>query len=111
MKALSVKHPYADAIANGHKVIEFRGWKTEHRGDLLIVASLGFESGTSDYLRERLRPTLGHAICVVELVDIHGERHDYRWRLRNARRVKPFPVKGKIFTYDVPDRLIRLVSR
>ena len=39
MKALSVQQPYASLIAHGEKTVEIRSWRTQYRGDLLIVAS------------------------------------------------------------------------
>lgn len=39
MKALSIIQPWATWIANGHKSIECRTWKTPYRGRLLIVSS------------------------------------------------------------------------
>ena len=39
MKAISIKQPWAKAIAQGYKKIEVRTWTTAFRGDLLICAS------------------------------------------------------------------------
>ncbi len=39
MKALSVKQPWANAIASGEKTIETRKWFADYRGPLLIVSS------------------------------------------------------------------------
>ena len=39
MRALSVKQPWASLIASGQKTIETRTWRTDYRGDLLIVSS------------------------------------------------------------------------
>jgi hypothetical protein len=41
MKALSIRQPWAWLIANGHKDIENRCWKTYLRGRFLIHASKG----------------------------------------------------------------------
>lgn len=38
VKAIVVKQPWAAEIAQGVKTIEVRGWRTSHRGDLLIVS-------------------------------------------------------------------------
>ena len=61
MKALSIMPYYASCIASGEKVEEYRSWKTDYRGDLLICASSRNEG--PDLVR-------GHALCVVELFDI-----------------------------------------
>jgi hypothetical protein len=41
MLGLTVRHPYAQAIACGLKTIETRGQRTRHRGRLAIHAALG----------------------------------------------------------------------
>ena len=103
MKALSIMPYYASCIASGEKVEEYRSWKTDHRGDLLICASSRNEG--PDLVR-------GHALCVVELFDIteRGPR-DYVWHIRNVRFVEPFPVKGKLHLYDVEDDKIVYLTK
>ena len=39
MKALSVKQPWANMIAEGEKTIETRTWSTDYRGEILIVSA------------------------------------------------------------------------
>ena len=39
MKAISIQQPFATLIAEGLKKYEFRTWKTDYRGELLIHAS------------------------------------------------------------------------
>ena len=103
MKALSIMPYYASLIASGEKVEEYRTWKTDYRGDLLICASSKNEG--PDLVR-------GHAICVVELYDIRkdGDR-DFAWLIRNVRFVEPFPVKGKLHLYDVEDDNIVFLTK
>ena len=38
MKVLTIKQPYASMIVNKYKTFEFRTWKTNYRGKLLIHA-------------------------------------------------------------------------
>ena len=103
MKALSVMPYPADRIASGEKVEEYRSWRTEYRGDLLICASSRNEG--PDFVR-------CHAICVVELYDITQRApHDYVWHIRNVRFVEPFPVKGKLHLYDVDDDKIVYLTK
>jgi len=40
MKALSISPEYALEILAGRKTIEYRSWKTNHRGDLLICSTV-----------------------------------------------------------------------
>ena len=39
MRTLAVRQPWATFIAEGTKTIEVRSWKTDYRGEILIVAS------------------------------------------------------------------------
>lgn len=100
MKAISIKNPYATQILIGTKTIEYRSWDTKHRGDLLICSSAN--------------PSIpgmlsGHALCVVDLVDVsyNSDKDLYEWHLSNVRRIKPFPVKGKLNFFEVDDSLLR----
>jgi len=103
MKALSVKQPWANLIAEGKKTIETRSWPTDYRGELLIVSS-------------RIPPIApaGCAVAVVDLVDCRLMTADdetaacckvYRgawaWMLTNVRRVKPWPIRGQLRIFDV----------
>ena len=103
MKALSVKQPWANLIASGEKTIETRLWPTDYRGPLLIVSSK----------TPNIAPA-GCALAVADLVDCRPmSRFDeaaarcarypgaYSWILRNVRRVRPFPVRGRLGLYDV----------
>lgn len=38
MKVITIRQPFATLIAEGLKEYEFRSWKTEYRGDILIHA-------------------------------------------------------------------------
>lgn len=112
MKAISLRQPWASMIARLVKTIETRRWSTNHRGDLLIIAS---KSPKIEGLPN------GQALCVATLVDCrpmtkadetaaqcelyHGA---FAWVLDEIRPVKPFAVKGQLGLYDVPDDLIEL---
>jgi len=105
MKALSIHGNYADAIARGKKRIEYRSWKTDYRGDLLICAST---------YGQTKRPGLyvtGRAVCVVTLAAIKGEQGDYRWILKDVRMVEPVAIKGKLHIYDVDDDDIKYTGQ
>ena len=43
MKALTIKQPFATLIAKGDKHYEFRSWKTNYRGEILIHAGKSVE--------------------------------------------------------------------
>lgn len=116
MRAISVKQPWAHLIWTGVKGIETRTWKTDYRGDLLIVSSR-----EADHVAIRTHLAIssdimlyGMALCVVELVACHPMRPDevgsamcemyekaHSWVFENMRQVKPFSVKGQLGIYRV----------
>lgn len=116
MKALSVRNPYAHLIMVGEKELEFRTWRTDFRGDLLICSSAN----------PKIKNTIcGHALCVVKLHDVFEVTKDnykdfgldekpdgnmYAWQLTDVRLIKPFPVKGKLNFFNVEDDLIEIID-
>ena len=100
MKAISIKNPYATQILRGSKNIEYRSWDTRHRGELLICSSAN----------PKVPGMLsGYALCVANLDStVYNQSEDvYEWHLTNVRRIKAFPVKGKLNFFNVDDALIR----
>ena len=104
MKALTVREPWASLIAEGHKTLEIRSRRTQHRGPLVITMS-----------RSAPHPHAGHAICVVDLVDCTpmdaGDADSachpmlaghYVWHLANVQRIHPTPVKGQLGVFTLP---------
>ncbi len=102
LSALSLKQPWAWLVANGHKDIENRSWKTTHRGSLLIHASSSSPAVTHEYIYEHYEvrvpdePEFGGIIGLVDVVDCL-KRHPSKWKfpdgwgwiLENPRRL-PF---------------------
>ncbi|MCM1329346.1 MAG: ASCH domain-containing protein [Ruminococcus sp.] len=116
MKALSVRNPWAQLIFEGEKTFEYRTWKTDYRGDLLICSTAN----------PKIKDTIcGHAICVVRLNDIVKVTKEnyqefendltsddigiYAWQLTDLRYIQPFPIKGKQGFANVDDSLITIV--
>ena len=105
MKALSIMPEFAHEILIGEKIVEYRTWKTDYRGDLLICASSRKCKGTVSR----------HAVCVAKLVDIHIDGYwegkpEYGWDLEDIRLIKPFPVKGKLHIYEVDASLVEILA-
>jgi len=115
VKALSLLPEWAAAICDGLKTVEWRTWKTDYRGELLICASSRKLKGLIS----------GHALCMVNLVDVvpftkkhlNGALMDfmpepagYAWIIDNVRLIKPFPYKGKLHLYDVDASLVEVLS-
>lgn len=100
MKALSVHPYYATMIAAGEKKVEYRSWKTDYRGLLLICASQ-FNDGPQ-FPR-------GYALCIANLSEITGSPGKYEWHFDGVVQVYPFKVKGKLHLFDVPDEKITVL--
>lgn len=114
MIALTVRQPWAYAIAAGLKPIENRTWTTRHRGLLAIHASARWDGPdaaarvfelSGQYV---MKAPASAIVGVAELVDvcvaregcecgpwaIQGQCH---WRLENARQlVEPVECKGRL---------------
>ncbi len=119
MKALTIKEPWATLIIDGYKKYEFRSWKTNYRGKILIHAGMSEEKDMlkkfKDYnLNCSKGMIIGEALltdCILvtkkfedELLKIdktvYGrESHEmtYAWKLENVIKYdKPIPIKGKL---------------
>lgn len=126
MRALTVKQPWAAAIAHGPKRIENRGRRAPaaHVGTtILIHAGLAVDKhamlpmGGSDWPRH-----FGAIIALADLAGCHqdndccrpwGQRKTWHWELANARPV-PHPilgVRGMLGLWTVPDEVLAAVQR
>lgn len=125
-KAISIKQPWAWAIAHGFKTIETRTWHTPYRGELLIVSSLKPDVALMDWFQKETgmkvddQMEYGKAIAIANLVDcksmIEADQDAalcdvylgaHSWFLENVRQIEPFPVKGQLMLYDVEADLIK----
>lgn len=124
MKVLSIREPWASIIINGYKEYEFRSWKTNYRGKILIHASKNIEKENVERFKElNLNYKQGFIIGEAELVDcipvtkefennlinrnelIYGgtkNRTGYAWKLKNIKAIEPIQAKGQlgIWKYD-----------
>jgi hypothetical protein len=96
VKALSIKREYAEAIMAGTKTVEFRTWRTHHRGRLVVHAS-----GKG-----------GALLGTVEVTDCIGCQGDWEWTLRNPRPfAAPIPAKGRLMLWDLSPQQEAAVKR
>ena len=66
MKALTIKEPWASLIINGYKEYEFRSWKTNYRGKILIHAGKSLEKENIEKFKYyNLDYGKGEIICVI----------------------------------------------
>lgn len=119
MKALTVKEPWASLIINGYKKYEFRSWKTNYRGKLLIHAGLSLDRAVTDKFSDyNLEYGQGEIIGEATLTDcilvdgklnmelkekdslVYGHSDHtgiYAWKLDNVIKYdKPIKCKGKL---------------
>lgn len=119
IKAISVRQPWANAIMLG-KDVENRSRYFQHRGLLLIHASLKVDSDALDDPRILRLPindlVFGHLIGVVNLVDcVRVSRSRWadpesNWKLilENPRPLlHPVPYRGQLSLFGVEEKLLR----
>lgn len=122
MKALSVRQPWADAIAAGQKWCEFRSRPTHYRGDLVICASKFDEGYVVDIGGKEKPLPLGVMLCVVKIIDSRsttdedadqpgydGNEGYYSWVFDDHIDILvPKPVKGMVNFFNIPDEQIEI---
>jgi ASCH domain len=107
MRALVVRQPFASLISAGKKRIEWRSWKTNYRGDLVIVAAKRRPRAVDVPRGVVPDLPLGMAVCVVYLAACtwNQERRLWEWHLDRIRPLaRPFAVHGRLglFAVQVP---------
>lgn len=125
MKVLTIREPWATLIIDGYKAYEFRSWKTNYRGKILIHASQKPEKDMQKIFKEyNLKCNCGYIIGEAEITDcilvdeefnenlkkinplVYGlSNHTgiYAWKLENIKRLNsPIYCKGKLglWNYD-----------
>ena len=128
MKVLTIKQPYASMITNNYKKYEFRSWKTNYRGKLLIHAGQSIDKDDLlfyNYLDIKDYPTkciigeceITDCILIDEAFDeylksldskIYG-RHsrvgEYAWKLENIKIYdKYINIPGKLGLWNYGDK-------
>jgi len=113
MRALSVRPPWAWAIAHANKRIENRTWPTSYRGPVAIHASQAFSrSETAELVRilgydpDPALFTRGAFVAVVDLADVVKAESiepspwlcgPYAWLLENVRPLRvDIPATGRL---------------
>lgn len=119
MKAITIREPWATLIISGHKSYEFRSWKTNYRGKILIHAGINIEKEMLErfscynlsYSRGAIIGEATITDCILvnkefndKLVNensiVYGRsNHDqtYAWKLENIIKYdNPIVCKGKL---------------
>ena len=125
MKTLTIREPWASLIINGYKKYEFRSWKTNYRGKLLIHAGIGIDKDMlgrfKDYNLEYVKGAIIGECEIVDCILVDKEFNDdlrkinplvyaksnyvenYAWKLDNIIKYdKPIYCKGQLglWNYD-----------
>lgn len=119
MKVLTIKQPWASLIINSYKKYEFRSWKTNYRGKILIHAGKALEKDMLNRFKDyNLDIDLGYIIgeayledCIlvtkkfqdklrkIDSVVYARSNHEemYAWKLTNIKKYKDkIPINGKL---------------
>ncbi|MBQ9072030.1 MAG: ASCH domain-containing protein [Bacilli bacterium] len=129
MKALTIKEPWATLIIEGYKKYEFRSWKTNYRGKILIHSGLTLEKDMVDRFKEyNLNYNCGYIIGEAEIVDCilvtkefnenlrkinslvyakSNHEENFAWKLENIKKYdKPIPCKGKLGLWNYEGEIL-----
>lgn len=102
IKVLSVRGDFIMDMIAGKKKIEYRTWKTNYRGPILMCSTAKKVAGAAP----------GYAICVVNLKSIQYFPLEgfYHWNIELANVIKLIHVKGQLKLFNVDDNLIEPIS-
>ncbi|GAB2812273.1 hypothetical protein GCM10022221_07230 [Actinocorallia aurea] len=131
--ALTVRHPWAFAIANGHQPVESRRSKTDYRGPVAIYAAATVDEENFDDVVALTGESLGTVIggssqrqaiiAIGRLTDICSDWRSCEcgdwaevgfshWRLENVVKLpQPVPTKGSPDLWEMPADLRKQVLR
>ena len=123
MKALTLKQPWATLVSEGIKEYEFRSWKTNYRGKVLIHAGAGIDKKEMERFKDlNLKYPSKRIIAEVEIEDClelddklnqkiisenniaYGSkiRTGYAWKLKNIKKIKSNKeINGKLGLWNI----------
>ena len=123
MKVLTLKQPWATLVAEGIKEYEFRSWKTNYRGKILIHAGAGIDKKDMEKFNDlNLDFPSKKIIAEVELVEClelddelnekiinenniaYGSktRSGYAWKLKNVKKINvEKEIKGQLGLWNI----------
>ena len=120
MKVITIKQPWATLIVEGYKRFEFRSWKTNYRGDILIHAGKGIDKDAMERLKKYLPDEIpiGKIIGKATLTDCvpmskdfadmlskenndiyttHSFSRNYGFKLENVEKLdNPIEIRGQL---------------
>lgn len=120
MKVITIKQPWATLIVEGYKRFEFRSWKTNYRGNILIHAGKGIDKEAMERLKKYLPDEIpiGKIIGKATLTDCvpmskdfadmlskenndiyttHSFSRNYGFKLENVEKLdNPIEIRGQL---------------
>lgn len=125
MKVITLKQPWATLVAEGIKKYEFRTWKTNYRGKVLIHAGAGIDKQELERFKDlnleypskkiiaeveiddclELTPELNQTIINENNIAYGSKiRTGYAWKLKNVKKLNvDEEINGKLgfWNYDL----------
>ena len=123
MKVLTLKQPWATLVAEGIKKYEFRSWKTNYRGKILIHAGTGIDKKELEKYKDlNLEFPSKRILAEVEIEDClelndelnkniiaekniaYGSKYrtGYAWKLTNYKKINyDKEVKGQLGLWNI----------
>ena len=125
MKVITIKEPWATLIVEGYKEYEFRVWKTNYRGDILIHAGKSYdEDNLARFKDKNLTYSPGKIIAKAKITDCvlvdeefakkmlekdpvvysnlkrKREKKLYGFKIENVEKIDPIEVNGKLSLWE-----------
>ena len=125
MKVLTIKEPWASLILNGYKEYEFRVWKTNYRGEILIHAGKSFDEENLKLFEDKKityspgkiigKATISDCILVDDnfckkmlkkdpkvYSNLKRKRDKklYGFKLENIEKIEPIKANGKLSFWE-----------
>lgn len=124
MKVITLKQPWATLVAKGIKKYEFRTWKTNYRGELLIHAGKGIDKeAMGRFAHLNLEYPQSKILAKVDIIDcieltssinnkiikenelVYGHKYDrtgYAWVIDNSQIIKcNAEISGKLGLWNI----------
>lgn len=129
MKVITLKQPWATLVAEGLKQYEFRSWKYNYRGEILIHAGKGIDvTAMNKFKNSNLEFPSSRIIAKVKIVDcielnekinkkiisenpiVYGNKIDrtgYAWVLNDVEKISSTKVvSGKQGIWNIDTKMI-----
>ena len=130
MKVITIKQPFASLIIAGLKEYEFRTWKTNYRGPILIHAGKGIDKNAmKKYEQFHLEYLTGYILGIADLTDCikideeaktmlkkkksivyenqinNKEKNYYGFKLENIQTIEPIYINGQLGLWNYNDKI------